>query len=270
MKSLIKIMRFLFKTTKPTKMDSTPIPRYQFTASDHPRGSEVIPTNAEHYLRRGIWRKENNDIWGCIRDFSKLIELTPYKSITKESAYILRGLAYFEGLTSYDSAAEDFTSALELNPDLNERLQCYYYRGQSRYNSLEYKGAAEDFTYVIDLDSKRYTSVYYARAKVRYHLEDEVGVIEDCNLALQLNPHDADVYSLRGHAKDLLDDHTGAIADLDKAIEINPNHGEAYLGRGMCKIDYLDQKESGLTDLRRSVKLGSPGAVEILLMYTPR
>ena len=60
------------------------------------------------------------------------------------------------------------------------------------------------------------------RGVAKYKLDDYHGAIADYDLAIELNPDDAEAYIFRGIAKRGLGDHDGYEADRKRAIELDP------------------------------------------------
>ena len=69
----------------------------------------------------------------------------------------------------------------------------------------------------------------------RCDLGQHFAAIADYDIAIRLNPDDADAYYNRGVAKGKLGQHFAAIADYDIAIRLNPDYADAYNNRGYAK-----------------------------------
>ncbi|MFM5961714.1 MAG: tetratricopeptide repeat protein, partial [Dolichospermum sp.] len=80
------------------------------------------------------------------------------------------------------------------------------------------------------------------------------GNIDDYNLAIKINPNDADAYHNRGNVRSALGDKQGAIDDYNQAIKINPNYALAYNNRGIVRYD-LGDKQGAIDDYNQAIKI---------------
>jgi serine/threonine-protein kinase len=95
---------------------------------------------------------------------------------------------------------------------------------------------------------------YQNRGLVRRRIGDTRGAIEDFNIAIRLDPLDADPYYNRGLARYELGDRMGAIADYTEAIQRNPDHVFAYYDRaGIYAAD--NNLAAALDDFQQAAKL---------------
>jgi len=93
------------------------------------------------------------------------------------------------GVGDYQGAIDDFTKAIELDP---ENPEIYIKRGDIKEVVLEdYQGAIDDFTKAIELDPKN-PDRYIDRAELKIFSEDHQGVIDDYSKALELTTHEPD------------------------------------------------------------------------------
>ena len=180
---------------------------------------------AEDYFKRGISKDSLKDRRGAIEDYTKGIELNPNFS----EAYFNRGLSKASltrlrfrvegGNIYYDSALEkakledcrgaieDFTKAIELNPNFSE---AYFNRGLSKASLAKRKR----------LNSNGTEDASYDSALEKAKLEDCRGAIEDFTKAIELNPNYSEAYYNRGFSKNELKDKKGARLDWAKAKEL--------------------------------------------------
>lgn len=96
------------------------------------------------HIRRGDRADEEGSIDLAIEEYTKAIELEPDLA----PAYSNRGTVY-EELGQYKKAIEDFTKAIELNPD---NAFAYCNRGIAYGTLKQYKKAIEDYTQSITID----------------------------------------------------------------------------------------------------------------------
>jgi Flp pilus assembly protein TadD len=91
-----------------------------------------------------------------------------------------------------------------------------------------------DLDRAIDLDPQNAQS-YSLRGVAKSELGHKAGAIEDLNRAINLNPKDAKAYNNRANAKSDIGDNQGAIDDYNQAIALNPKLAQSYAGRGVAK-----------------------------------
>ena len=78
-----------------------------------------------------------------------------------------------------------------------------------------------DFTKAIELSKNTPDQVhYFNRAGAKYELEDYIGCIEDCSIAIEIDPKFIGSYVERGRAKLMLGQNEGACADFNKAVSL--------------------------------------------------
>ena len=110
--------------------------------------------------------------------------------------------------------------------------ELYFFRGNTKYRLKQYQGAIDDYTKAIEFNPQD-SFVFYNRGGAKDALGNPQEAIDDYTKALELNPQYADAYYNRGNAKDVLNDYNGAIEDYNKAIELNPQYADAYYNRGV-------------------------------------
>ena len=98
----------------------------------------------------------------------------------------------------------------------------YCNRGGEKFNLNDYLGAIEDFTAAIEIDPNL-APAFYSRGRSKLLLQDYQGSISDFTRAIEINPKYPDNYVDRGSSKYGLKDYLGAIADFTRAIQIDPN-----------------------------------------------
>jgi tetratricopeptide (TPR) repeat protein len=172
-------------------------------------------------------------------------------------AYNNKGVTYYE-LGDYKQAIEDYSRAIELNPDYTE---AFNNRGTAYYELGNYRQAIEDYDRLIGF-KPGYGDAYLNRGVAYAHLGDYRQAIEDFNKVVEINPGHAKVYNNRGNAYFALGNHRQAIEDYGRAIEIDPGYAEAYNNRALV---YLNQEDniSGCHDARKTCELGNCKLLEM-------
>jgi len=118
----------------------------------------------------------------AIELYTHILNRKPKKTI-RALVYVHRGMAFF-GESNYDKALEDFTAAINLEPE-NSRV--YFYRGVVQRFRKDLHGALMDFSRSLELDPYHFDALYN-RAQVYFTLGNFVQAAEDCRQALALKP----------------------------------------------------------------------------------
>jgi tetratricopeptide (TPR) repeat protein len=161
-----------------------------------------------------LLKNVNKDFKGAIADFNKVISINP-KYV---NAYINRSISKI-GLEQYQAAISDCNFVLKLDSNFKE---AYNNRGSIYMNNLnDFKSAILDFTKAIEISKNKPDNVlYFNRAGSKYELEDYIGCIEDCNIAIEIDPKFIGSYVERGRAKLMLGQNESACADFSKAVSL--------------------------------------------------
>jgi tetratricopeptide (TPR) repeat protein/predicted ATPase len=126
------------------------------------------------------------------------------------------------------------SSKIKLGKTSVKSLNDYIDNGVAKYKLKNYQGAIDDFTQAIELNPD-VADYYNVRGSCKYHLRDLKGAIDDYTQAIELNPDIANYYRNRGIAKYILLDHSGAVSDFDRAIELDTQHPTSYFWRGLIQ-----------------------------------
>ena len=88
----------------------------------------------------------------------------------------------------------------------------------------DYLAAIEDFTKAIQINPDD-GDAYFYRGNAFYELGDKPEAIEDYTQAIKINENDADAYINRGSLRDELGDTQGAVADFQVAADLYQKAG---------------------------------------------
>ena len=269
-------------------------------------------TSAEEYLERGIRYLASEEYVQAIADFDQAIELAaelPRGYISRAYAHILRqdfpkaindlsaatlieqesaeaylmlGITQYVGVQSTESALDNLTQAIELEPvnlepdhipanllaiicaNCEESLAvtthaaAYYFRGLVHLNRQEFDQAVQDLTSVIKYEP-RYADAYFTRGQLYASQNDLESALADFSQAIAQYPEYVDAIYARGALYHAHQEYRKAIADFDRILEITPGSVSAYRARG---ISYYasEEYEKALPDLLQYVKL-NPSAI---------
>ena len=115
--------------------------------------------------------------------------------------------------------------------------QTYIDRGKAKADNKAYFAAISDYDMAISLNPTN-ADTYYYRGKAKAELEQHTAAISDYNTAITLNPDAVYVYDRRGWSKFKLGRHTAAIVDFNKAISLDSNAAYVYSNRGRVRSCY--------------------------------
>lgn len=150
------------------------------------------------------------------------------------------------------AAIIDYTEAININPEF---VEAYFARAKA-YDALgRHLRAIQDFTKVIDLvgQTPAASFAYTGRCLARYKNGD-AQAIEDCTLAISIDPTNSHAYLAQGRVRYGLRDLEGAIENYTEAITLTPDFADAYLNRGMAHKE-LGNSEDAIADLRKAAAL---------------
>ncbi|MEO0394806.1 MAG: DnaJ domain-containing protein [Cyanobacteria bacterium P01_A01_bin.137] len=154
----------------------------------------------------------------------------------------------------------DHTGTTEYNGSRPQTAHDFYLRGIQQTLARRYKGALADFDRAIELQPDL-AEAYLRRAQVRYLLEDDAGVLADCQRLLQLSQLPQTYYYL-GLARYRLGYTESAIAAFTEAIAYEPDDPQAYFQRGIAHADIQEWDEAANDFQIASMHYQSQGDLE--------
>ena len=180
--------------------------------------------------------------------------------------HLLSGIASVKE-RRYGRAIDDFSKAIELNPEYTQAYKAYNNRGSVYAIRGEHDRAIIDFNKAIELNPK-HAKAYSNRGNAYRKKEKFDLAIADYSKAIELNPKYVPAYNNRGNTYHEQEKFDLAIDDYSKAIELDPEDAETYYGRGLAyatkgdydkAIDDLDEAErlaceQNLTDLLNLIR----------------
>ena len=128
--------------------------------------------------------------------------------------------------------------------------QDFYVRAATKSLEKNYHGAVEDYSQAIELNPE-FVEAYLKRGMTRYKLGDDRGTLKDCNQALQINPNLAQAYYYQGRARYRLGYTQAAIEAYTQAIRLEPDYAQAYYHRGLANHD-LKELPLAIEDLQKA------------------
>jgi len=134
---------------------------YEGSITDYSKAIEIVPLDEALYINRGHVRYVSSDLEGSIVDYSKAIELK--KTFV---GYFRRGRARLD-LEEYYKAIPDFMSALELNPNENDKAETLFYLAKTKLELNDTAGAIEGYNQVLSINPDD-SRAKYALLAIKY------------------------------------------------------------------------------------------------------
>ena len=186
------------------------------------------------------------------------------KPLSEQNQSISAKIYFYRGNDKYESgdykgAIADYTQAIRLKPDY---VEAYCNRGAAKDNLGQHLAAIADYDTAIRLKPD-YVKAYYNRGDAKDDLGQHLAAIADYDAAIRLKPDDADAYYNRGIMRASLGQHLAAIADYDTAIRLKPDYASAYVNRGAAK-GVLGQHRAAIADYDTAIRLKADYAVTYL------
>ena len=146
-------------------------------------------TSEVDFVNRGDFKVNNEDWSGAVDEYTCALELNP----DNPDALFWRGYAYYE-LREFTEAEADYDLLLEQTPDNsaanNNLANIYYARG-------DYQTALDYYNRSIELDAGDPIS-FYNRANLHFEMGNFDAALKDANETLRLRPSYADGFLARG------------------------------------------------------------------------
>ena len=277
---------------------------YAGEIQDYTEGIKQKPKNLwSYYYNRGNAKRQSKDYDGAIEDDTEAIRLIEEAIRLIEddteairlkddfaAAYLNRGLAKVRmSEPDYEGAIEDYTNAINLNPDNvtlrntylkrsdakkslgqdeNANLdyaKAYYYWGNAYLNNRNYQAAIEKLDVTIDDKLVQNRPEPYNSRGDAYRLRGEKGDYQKAieNYDKVIDVYDAAVepvyiemhviYNARGLANAADGNYDEAIKDYTKAIELKLDYAEAHYDQGVAQ-HHLSKYQEAVDDLSKAIK----------------
>ncbi len=155
----------------------------------------------------------------------------------------------------------DCTGTTEYDGTRPRTAPDFYLRGIQQTLARRYKIALADFDRAIELQPNL-AEAYLRRAQVRYILEDDAGVLADCQQLLQFTKQLPQTYYYLGLARYRLGYTESAIAAFTEAIDQEPDDPQAYFQRAVAYEDIQEWDEATTDFQTASMHYQSQGDLE--------
>lgn len=189
---------------------------------------------------------------------SKYFAQLPTPEPEKNAEMLMKeAIVHFDG-GRYQKSIEILDEALDINefPQLSPIL--YFYRAVSKVKANQYNSAIEDYTKAIELNPQKSKYIYH-RGLAYFQLSQYEQAKNDFQATLAMDGGNADIYVKLAYLKQQDNDLKGAIEDYTKAIEFNAKFAAPYYYRGLIYLQVL-LHDKACADLKKAANLGHPQA----------
>ncbi|HEY4194467.1 MAG TPA: tetratricopeptide repeat protein [Mucilaginibacter sp.] len=219
------------------------------------------------YIMRAMDESALQQYDTAIQDFSTAIEINADLKV----AYWNRGLAY-ERVKNYDGALSDYQKALTYyKNDPSQAVILYNNIAIIQKDLRKFDEAIASDSIAIALEP-RYPPAYVNRAKVYMITRKYENAIKDFNIALNANYSKQVLSNLlfgRGDAKRFLRRYKEAINDYSLAIELNPDNRLAYWNRA-ASYNQNGDFELANTDYSKAITYYKGDSKNLARLYDDR
>ena len=160
----------------------------------------------------------------------------------------------FYDLEDYSKAIYFYNQAINLN---DHDYTLFFNRGLAHQSLNEFENAIKDFDYALHLfdgDNNIGSSIYYCLGKNYRDLGKYEESIENLDIAIDLNPNDANYFFYRGLSYQELNKYEDSIENFDNAIDLNPNDDRYFFSKGLS-FYYLDENEKAIQAFDASIEI---------------
>jgi lipoprotein NlpI/V8-like Glu-specific endopeptidase len=211
---------------------------YDASIADLEQAVKAKPRDAELRLRHGLWQAAAGETDAAIEDYTKALELEP----DYPAALLSRSQSLSDrddnAKHDLDTAIADLTALIGRFKDSAELIMN---RGYILSRDRRFDRAVADFTEVLRLRPKS-SAALRARAGIYAELRQVERAEKDYDRAVDLEPDLPISYIARGNFRSQLGQDAEALADFDRAIELYPSAAEAYSGRAYVLLQQGDFK----------------------------
>jgi len=259
--------------------------RHQEALDAYTRVLDEDPDNVAAFFYRAEVATKLNLNWAAVADYRKVLvllgqlpsapqvydpsgrETLEKRGVTVDEIWRRLGNVQ-KRLGDSESAVEDFTEAINYNPD---DAESYRGRGEAYGNLGYHQKALDDLNKAIELD-EALVEVYWHRAFIYYNLEDLNRAMADLDRFIAADRSDGETRSTRAYMRYLTGDYEGALADYTGVIQEGPADAHAYANRALVhrklghRVAYLADQVAALCIQCFGVAPSSGTTVLVLLV----
>jgi len=210
---------------------------------------QINPLEPDYFINRGLAKEEAADYNGALMNYRYALKLDPDHALAKRN------------ISTITERTEQKQEATE--PLLNEAIASaphlpytYAARAYKRAQQKDWKGAIEDYSQAIRIDSAN-KDYYYNRGIVKENVSDWEGALHDYIKAISLQEDFVKAWLNHGKVLIKLNRVSEAIEDYTVAITYHPDYALAYYNRALAYYK-LKQLPEACNDLSEAERLKYP------------
>jgi len=247
---------------------------------------QLETTSADAHNHLGLSYVEEEDFEEAKKCFASAIEHDNCARYYNNRGLASYHLASTGGASQYEESIQDFSSALDTDPD---NASVHFNRGNARFQLARHREALEDYANAIALEPENAVYLHHkglayqgcgevreairvyeealrrdeSHHPSRFHLGIMYHVDGQYDRALEaLNhgvPADEALHEARGLVYRDMTDYDRALADFNAVIQLEPGQGQHRYNRGVV-YHRMGQEQDAIEDLTKAIELGSTGA----------
>jgi len=132
--------------------------------------------------------------------------------------------------------------------------QEYLAKGIKYFEEDNYAKAIEYFTQSLKVSNEKFAETYAWRARAYLRFDKPELALKDFDKAIEIQPHNATLYTDRGVVKHVLGKNNLALLDLDYAVSIDSGYSYRYASRAFLK-DRMGDLEGAINDYGKALEL---------------
>lgn len=216
---------------------------------DYDQAIESGYKQAHAYSSRGMFHSAIGNTEKAVADYTEAIALDP----KDESNFINRAAAYLNQ-KKFDEAIADYGKALELKPKTATHQQ----RAVAWKMAGKPEKAVEDFTAALNINPDDIPSLM-GRGFVSFQSGNHKKAIEDFSAVISINPRAAEAWNNRGFNRQLNGEFKAAVTDYSEATKLAPAYSLAWVNMAWllstCKEEGVRDGEKAEEAARKACEL---------------
>lgn len=206
----------------------------------------IEPKEADYWLNRGLIKEVTGDST-AEADYLSALKINSNHVLAKHN---LKALKSKRQVTSANFE-ERLSETIDADPDI---LRARIERAQKRFESGNFKGAADDYSAALNLDPDN-PEVWLGRGLAKEKLNDLKGAFADYTEAIERREDFLKAWINRGNVLLKMKRYEDAVEDYTVSMVYNPNNGSAYYNRAIANW-HLKKLGEACNDLQRARRLG--------------
>lgn len=198
----------------------------------------IDPKDPAFYTNRALAKQNLSDTVGALKDFNHALKLNPQHTAALHNLSLLK-------------QGKSIDEAIESDP---RELPPYLERAHQRLLKGDHRGAQEDFTRALLLDSAN-AETWFSRGLSRERLQDFQGAFSDYTQAIELKENHFKAWINRANVLLKMKRYEDAIEDYTVALIYQADYAAAYYNRAIAK-NYRKDLTGACEDLKRAEGLG--------------